>query len=181
MNECPTLMKTHKWKAVAADKEECVWCKQRRRIELPAHVQSIIIDFDGGTPCNIPGRFGIGYGSYRITIRDGNVTHQQNRISHGRPMSNNAAEIFTLIKAIQHVLQIGHIREKTALHIRGDSQIAMKWVRGTTRSGKPAKMSAGTSEEFQNAVQSLRNILKGFARVETEWRGRKHAVSLFGH
>lgn len=136
--------------------------------------RTVQIHFDGGTPCNIPRLgYGIGYGSYRIDR--GEVV----RVNHGRPMSANAAEIFTLVSAIQQVVAT-HGRGVKLLVV-GDSQIALKWARGTNRKGKPCKIAKGTSEEFRNAIQSLRDVLRGFGEVETEWNPRANSVRVFGH
>lgn len=135
----------------------------------------VTITFDGGTPCNIPRLgYGIGYGSYEID--DQPVA----RCDHGRPMSANAAEILTLVRAVQSVVA-KYGRETTALRIFGDSQIALKWASGRTRNGKPAKLGKGGSEEYRNAIQTLRDALKGFPHVETQWQPRAKSVALFGH
>lgn len=135
--------------------------------------RTVQVHFDGGTPCNIPRLgYGIGYGSYRLD--EGPVV----RVNHGRPMSANAAEIFTLVSAIQQVVAT-HGRGVRVLVV-GDSQIALKWARGKTPKGKPCKQAKGGSEEFRNAIQSLRDVLKGF-EVETQWRPRANSVRVFGH
>lgn len=60
--------------------------------------RTVRIEFDGGTPCNIPRLgYGIGYGSYRI---DGEPIV---RLDHRAPMSANAAELLTLVRAVQAV------------------------------------------------------------------------------
>lgn len=138
-------------------------------------MKTVTIEFDGGTPCNIPRLgYGIGYGSFRL---DGGEVH---RISHGRPMSANAAEIMTLIEAVRKCVE-QHGRGGVTLRIIGDSQIALKWARGATPSGQPAKLSKGGSDEFRNAIQTLRDILKGFEGVIAEWKSRENSVAIFGH
>lgn len=133
----------------------------------------VTVHFDGGTPCNVPRLgYGIGYGSYRIDNRE--IV----RVNHGRPMSANAAELFTLVRAIQDV--VGSIGRDVRLLVVGDSQIALKWARGTTPKGKAVKQPKGGSEEFRNAIQSLRDVIKGF-HVETLWQPRIHSVRVFGH
>lgn len=145
---------------------------------------TIRIQFDGGTPCNVPRLgYGIGYGSYQID--DQPIV----RLDHKRPMSANAAEIFTLVIAIQDVInqcsrEQGKSRRlinQIRLEIEGDSKIALKWARGVTDKGAPSKLAKGGSQEFLNAVQSLRAVLKGFGEVCTTWRGRAASVALFGH
>lgn len=145
-----------------------------------ASIKSVVrIEFDGGTPCNIPSKgYGIGYGSYQISC--GGKVHPVQRINHGRPMSANAAEIMTLVKAIQEVSS-KYGREGISLKIHGDSQIALKWARGKTESGKPCKLSKNVSMEFRSSIHSLRQVLSGFQSVEATWRGREASVKLFGH
>lgn len=150
--------------------------------EIPAALirEKITIAFDGGTPCNVPAKgYGDGYGSYRV-IFPGNRTVQE-RVNFMRPMSANAAEIFTLVKGIERVLGEGYKREEVKLHITGDSQIALKWASGQQRRGKPQKIAKSASEEFRNAIESLRWILAGFSETTTEWKPRKFSVAMFGH
>jgi ribonuclease HI len=134
------------------------------------------IEFDGGTPCNVPRLgYGIGYGSYRIN--EGHVV----RCDHKVPMSANAAEIFTLIEAVRYIGILEPNRALVELNIWGDSQIAIKWANGCTPSGKPAKLSKGTSDLFRNAVQTLRDCLRGYGSVHAHWHSRINSVSTFGH
>lgn len=156
---------------------------------FPVHAKPVLrtvsIEFDGGTPCNIPRLgYGDGYGSCQIT--GGPVR----RCAFNRPMSANAAELWTLARAIADVRTRFEVRT-TGLLIRGDSQIALKWAgigagilpvnsKGKTRR-KAAKVSEAASDEFRASIQEVAAFIHGFARVETEWRGREHSVRLFGH
>ena len=134
-----------------------------------ANQQARVIHFDGGTPCNIPSLgYGNGYGSYRID--DGPVV----RVDHNRPMSNNAAEIYTLISALKQ------IPPGEPLLIIGDSQIALKWVQVATGQRKATKIQ-NTSPQFQEAVADLTLVLRDFRSVRVMWKGRDHSVSVFGH
>ena len=65
-------------------------------VERP--VRQCAIHFDGGTSNNIPSRggFGIGYGSFLL---NGEIV----RVDFGRAMSNNEAEVRTLIAAAEAV------------------------------------------------------------------------------
>lgn len=138
-------------------------------------LHEVTIRFDGGTPCNIPSLgYGIGYGSYQLN------SLPIVRVDHGRRMSANAAEIFTLIRAVQDTVKVFG-RTGVGLTITGDSRIAIKWANGRTFTGKPAKFSKGGSEEFRNAVKTLRDVLTGFARVDAIWQPRIESVKLFGH
>jgi hypothetical protein len=134
-----------------------------------------IIKFDGGTPCNIPPNYGIGYGSYQIN--DFPIV----RVDHRVRMSANSAEILTLVCAIRNVLALEPERSKISLEIWGDSTIAINWANGVTQTGKPCKVSKGSSEEFRNSTQTLRDILKGFPEVRAFWHSRTNSVSTFGH
>lgn len=141
----------------------------QKRAALP--VQAMTLYFDGGTPCNIPSRgYGIGYGSYQYEGRE--VV----RVNHGRPMSNNAAELWTLVAALRdpNVPQ-------APLHIVGDSQIALKWasVAAGTHKGK-GKLNKNASEEMRDSIAALRELLRDRS-VVTEWRARIASVRRFGH
>lgn len=134
------------------------------------------IEFDGGTPCNVPRLgYGIGYGSYRVD--EGPVI----RRDHGVPMSANAAEIMTLVEAVRYIGILEKERSVIELEIWGDSQIAIKWANGCTPSGKPAKLSKGTSEMFRNSIQTLRDVLRPYGAVHAHWHRRINSVKTFGH
>jgi ribonuclease HI len=143
----------------------------------------IVIHFDGGTPCNIPAKgYGIGYGSY--SFNGGTPV----RVNHGIPCSNNAAEILTLARALQHLSEINKTPEQDRachVHIVGDSQIALKWAQvcaGTWAKPKTAdKQLRKGAPGFQKAVNNLRSAICVFRHVTTEWKGREHAVAAFGH
>jgi len=139
--------------------------------------RTVRIEFDGGTPCNIPRLgYGNGYGSYRI---DAEPIY---RLNFNIPMSANVAEITTLSRAIETVAQ-NFGKEGIALDIHGDSQIALKWARGATESGKPTKKVKAKFEltDFGGAVARLQGAVQGFAEVRATWRGRAASVELFGH
>ena len=139
--------------------------------------QVITIHADGGTPCNIPAKgYGIGYGSYSI---DGGTPV---RISHGRPMSNNAAEIWTFCSAIDALLESHRDGAKVIkLKFVGDSQIALKWIRLSNKPWRSQHVSKKGSDEFQMGIQRLRELTPKFSSVSTEWKPRIHSVKAFGH
>lgn len=137
--------------------------------------RTVRIEFDGGTPCNIPRLgYGDGYGSYKI---DSEPIY---RLNFRIPMSANCAEIRTLARAVESVAQT-HGKDGIALEIYGDSQIALKWARNKTENGKRAKMSKNASDDFAFAISTLHAALDGFAKVSATWRGRAVSVRLFGH
>lgn len=134
------------------------------------------IEFDGGTPCNIPRLgYGIGYGSFRVN--GGEIV----RCDHKIPMSANAAEIMTLIEGIRYVCRLEPNRNIIALDIWGDSQIAIKWALGFTKKENPAQLSKKSSLEFRNVVHTLRDIIKLFGYVKATWHPRIMSVKTFGH
>lgn len=139
--------------------------------------RTVRIEFDGGTPCNIPRLgYGDGYGSYKI---DDQPIY---RVNFRIPMSANCAELRTLSRAVRAVADtIG--KSGIALDIHGDSQIALKWARMATESGRPVKQKRLEKLEgdFSSAVQELRTEIEGFAKVTATWRGRQASVNLFGH
>jgi ribonuclease HI len=135
--------------------------------------QRIHIEFDGGTPCNIPRLgYGNGYGSFIIV--DGGTRQPIRRLEFGQPMSANVAEISTLIAALRCVAK-NYNPENTFLEIHGDSKIAL------SRCSKPLKMKRTYDSMFAEAVTLLQQELKSFAGFETRWRGRAKSVELFGH
>lgn len=129
---------------------------------------NIRIEFDGGTSCNVPSRgFGDGYGSYRID------QERPVRLQFYKAMSANAAEVLTLVKAVQEAKQKG----ATSLLIVGDSQIALGWAGNTYR-----KMSKKATPEFRESVAALRKVLGQFGNaIETRWQPRLKSVATFGH
>lgn len=131
----------------------------------------IRIEFDGGTPCNVPARgYGDGYGSYRID------QERPVRLNFYRPMSANAAEVLTLVKAIQEAKQKG----AAALLIIGDSRIALKWA-DVAAGLRPATKINKTSPEFQESVAQLQIAMRGISTVKTRWQPRLKSVATFGH
>lgn len=126
------------------------------------------IEFDGGTSCNVPSRgFGDGYGSYRIN------QERPVRLQFYKAMSANAAEVLTLVKAVQEAKQKG----ATSLLIIGDSQIALGWAGNPDR-----KMSKKATPEFREAVSFLQKSLEPFSdKITTRWQPRIKSVATFGH
>lgn len=146
-------------------------------------IRKIRIEFDGGTPCNIPRLgYGDGYGSYQIQDCQSGTHFPIARINFARPMSANAAEIHTLVRAVEEVIRrFG--KDGIELDIHGDSKIALKWARGATESGrrvKPVKAHK-VSGEFGMAISELQKATAGFSKVTATWRGRDASVKLFGH
>lgn len=141
---------------------------------IQSELQTIRVEFDGGTPCNIPRLgYGIGYGSYKINGQP--IV----RVTHGIPMSANVAEIMTLVSALKDVqVQFGN---RVKVKIFGDSQIALNWAAGHTPSGKKKKFSKKVNQPFRDAVDALRLMTTQFSIVTTNWRGRAKSVELFGH
>jgi ribonuclease HI len=145
-------------------------------VTTPARIeQDARIHFDGGTPCNIP-PFGIGYGSYRIN------SLPIARIDHHIRCSANTAEILTLCCALDDLASKCD-PGTTAVHVMGDSQNALKWVRVATGEfvGKRAKISKNVTEPFREAIRRLTPRVQRFALVTSEWKPRIHAVRVFGH
>lgn len=134
----------------------------------------IEIEFDGGTSCNIPRLgYGIGYGSYMI---DGG---HPVRINHGRAMSANAAEIWTLVRAMESILEAAENPQDIILHVGGDSQIAL--ARCRPKKAKKKTKPCKSSGEFVDSCEALLTCCAQFAEVVTRWRSRAVSVHLFGH
>lgn len=132
-----------------------------------------VIEFDGGTSCNIPAKgFGNGYGSYKIN--DQEIV----RVKFGNGHSCNSAEIMTAHAAALDLLdQLGEASRSASVLFRGDSQIALKWINPKFR--KTPKPSG--SVKFIEAIRLIREVNHLFGSIRCEWRGRQHSVDLFGH
>jgi ribonuclease HI len=154
--------------------------KQRdliKGVEMIGVKYEFTIEFDGGTPMNSAKRgFGEGYGSF--CVNGGKIIKRQ----FGIPMSNNVAEVSTLILAIRFVqmslVSQGLDANTAALHIIGDSTIALN------RCHKAPKANwKGTPQnpDFIAACSELYQLCRMFHSVKTEWRGREASVRLFGH
>jgi ribonuclease HI len=133
---------------------------------------TVRICFDGGTSCNVPSR---GYGSYQIA--DLEIV----RVKFDVPMSNNVAEVSTLVRAIE---SLPNEPSTTRLLIVGDSQIALNWASkaGNGIPYKPPRRRLGPhSQEFFSALMSLYRVLSGFSEVKIDWQPRERNVEVFGH
>lgn len=131
------------------------------------------VEFDGGTPCNIPRLgYGEGYGSYQICA--GGHTSPIVRRNFGRPMSANVAEISTLIAALKTVVK-SYNPKTVILEIHGDSKIALSRCKAQLKPNKSYDPS------FAAAVTELQSFVSQFGEVTTFWRGRIASVRLFGH
>ena len=138
-----------------------------------------IIEFDGGTSCNIP-RIGLGegYGSFRIN--GGEIVC----VKFGMGHSCNSAEMRTLIAAIEALLESDPQAVRKRLHIIGDSRITLNRVGYCKRGNRVSKPWTKTAF-FVEAVAILHTLIRQFGPhgrlVSTEWRGREHSVAIFGH
>lgn len=132
-----------------------------------------VIEFDGGTSCNIPAiGYGEGYGSYKIN------DEEIKRVKFGVGHSNNSSEILTLVAALNELVErntedCSHI----SVMCRGDSKIALKWANPNLKSAP----SEATSMAFRESIKEMRKVNCLFGIIKTEWRGRLHSVAMFGH
>lgn len=101
------------------------------------------------------------------------------RVNFAKAMSNNEAEVRTLIAAAEAVKLIRD-PARTRLCLVGDSQIALKWAR---KAGQQAfyRPMLGWSPGFTLSLADLYASLKPFAAVVTEWQPRARSVEIFGH
>ncbi len=140
-------------------------------ISRPAATQTVRIEFDGGTSCNVPKLgYGLGYGSYKIN------NEPVVRCDFGIRMSANAAEVLTLCWALRNVPQ----PERTHLLICGDSKVALNRAVPILTKRKKAPAETG-SNLFRDYCHLLTSLISTFAGAETHWRGRAESVRLFGH
>lgn len=138
-----------------------------------------VIEFDGGSSCNIPRLgFGVGYGSWRVMrAGDGVIVGERSRETFGEGYSANAAEVANILSALRWL--VGREREigRVSLIIRGDSQIALGRCR--RRIGAGGKISV--SALYRSLCVDLAEVCLKVGFIKTEWRGRSHSVALFGH
>lgn len=125
---------------------------------------------DGGTPKNSR-PFGNGYGSFRIG-ENGEI----NSIEFGIPMSNNAAEILTMVYSLRACQDYKVI-------IFSDSKIAVGWVKKINKLGVsihgfdfPETMSI----EMIDYIKLLSFEISQ-KNVKAEWRPREQIFKIFGH
>jgi ribonuclease HI len=130
------------------------------------------IEFDGGTSSNIPSLgYGDGYGSFRIN------NEPVRRLQFNRPMSANAAEIFTMAAAVKVAVENG----ATALVLVGDSQVALCWANRIAGNGKPRKHNGNMSCSMRDGIAELRRRMAGVMDVKTQWQPRERSFAAFGH
>ena len=135
-----------------------------------------IIEFDGGTSCNIPSKgFGEGYGSYLIKNNLLQKEYGIQRVKFGYGHSCNSAEVRTLVAALRDLLGRCERPKEMNVLVRGDSKIALKWVWSRKQ---PTDKSTPL---FKEAILLLQQEATKFKFIKTEWRGRNHSVQLFGH
>jgi hypothetical protein len=159
-----------------------------------------VIEFDGGTSCNIPSKgYGIGYGSYHVFCGDNKII-EVSRQEFGSGHSCNSAEITTLSTALSSL--VSYIREREdrlfklqkeryipdgltvypSILICGDSTIALKWARCVSDPSRNNK-----NQKFIDSIRSLRNMIESaqdslfIGEIATYWRHRSKSVEMFGH
>lgn len=123
------------------------------------------IQFDGGTSRHGDG---VAYGSWKI-----NNFAVVSR-SFGGVMSSNAAEVWTLIFALNEAANI-FVPSETAIFIEGDSQVALRQCIKTPRN------SPKSSAMFVRGCEKVFALCGAFHSVQTKWRPRRLSVRVFGH
>lgn len=136
------------------------------------------VDFDGGAKGpGFPPGLGNGYGSYRIN--DEAVA----RVDHRAVMTANCAEVLTLCCALEE-LAARQDPAALAVHVQGDSQIALsrlKAARGVGRGKKNRVRVAKGSEGYVAACERLRAVAVLFGQFTSRWQPRERSVETFGH
>lgn len=158
----------------------CFWrlpagSPEQQKEQIMTAIATIRVEFDGGNDCNIPSLgYGLGYGSYRIN--DEPVCE----VSHGRPMSNNVAEIWTLIVALKELSERWSVSTSHNFHLKiiGDSKIALNRCHHAPNLFYKKKAA---SPDFIDACGCLREVLARFHSFETRWQPREASVATFGH
>ena len=144
--------------------------------EMP--LSDFVIEFDGGTSCNIPRKgFGVGYGSFQINDLE------IQRLQFDTGYSANAAEIETMYKSL--IALDKYIREDIVTHVApsilvcGDSCIALKWLN--------CNRNPVGSDKFVTIINEMKTFIYNrqesfvFGEITPFWRPRKKSVELFGH
>lgn len=120
---------------------------------------------DGGSRSNIP-PFGLGYGSFRIG-ENGKIIS----INFNRNMSANAAEIWTMVQALNH-------ENHSNIILYSDSRIALKWLKDSPN--PICEISDKVSFEMRESIKFLRVAAKG-KEIQAKWRPRAQIFKIFGH
>ena len=126
--------------------------------------------FDGGAL----GNPGAGYGSFRLTDRDGFC--EISRLDFGENVTNNQAEYRTLIAgleaALRHAANLGWQATALQLRIRTDSQLVVEQVLGRWKVRHP---------DLQPLNARAREMFARFGSTDIAWHPRIESVRILGH
>lgn len=141
-------------------------------------LETVRVEFDGGANGSgfKPG-LGNGYGSYRIN------SEPVVRVDHYAVMTANCAEVLTLCCALEELAE-RFDPTRLAVHVQGDSQIAisrLKSARGVGRGKKNKVRVAKGSDGYVAACERLSEVAVKFAQFTARWQPRRQSVQTFGH
>lgn len=128
----------------------------------------IQIQFDGGCWPN-PGP---AYGSYLVKLEAGTIRKQ--RLTLGDDLSNNEAEYWTLIKALEETwdcLGNGPVHAGVRFEIESDSDLVVNQVLGKWKC---------KARHLKTLRDRVRELFYGFPHT-MKWISRDKNVQLFGH
>ncbi len=125
---------------------------------------------DGGSR----GNPGFGYGSFRLTDREGH--DRIVRLEFEDLVTNNQAEYRTLIAALEaaiaHALEHGWPPERLSLSITSDSKLVVEQITGRWQVRQP---------QLRHLYRRARALLGRFGEVEITWRPRSEVAAVLGH
>ncbi len=131
---------------------------------------TIYVLFDGGSL----GNPGPGYGSYVFQLPDGGRALIE--VDFQRRMTNNEAEYYTLIEALENILEL--LRRKNedpagfVVEIRGDSALVLSQVSGTWKARDP---------RMRSLRDRVRELLNQFGEYRLIPVPREVALHYLGH
>ncbi len=131
---------------------------------------TIYVLFDGGSL----GNPGPGYGSYVFQLPDGGRGLIE--VDFQRRMTNNEAEYYTLIEALENILEL--LRRKNedpagfAVEIRGDSALVLSQVSGAWKARDP---------RMRSLRDRVRELLNQFGEYRLIPVPREVALHYLGH
>lgn len=117
------------------------------------------------------------YGSYRLVATDEqrNVVKvlEQKLTPYPQHHTNNAAEIQTMINALEKLLEkAGSSKVKYPVTVFSDSQLVVKWLDGTF---------TVNADHLIPLVNYARELAKRFEQLDIHWVPREEIYEVLGH
>lgn len=126
--------------------------------------------FDGGSR----GNPGWGYGSFRLSDRDGHSEIKS--LEYGDDVTNNQAEYRTFIAgleaALEHARKNSQQPDRLTIAVRTDSKLVVEQVLGRWKV---------RHAELQPLAQRARQLVAQFGGADIAWQPRAKTVKVLGH